>query len=64
MPHVPPEIRPKTQLSNWYILFEANWEEYPIDPFLLRRIGDTMFFIVEEEWELTELEAMIASGLR
>ena len=64
VPHIPPEIRPKISLANYHILFEVEaWEAYPVDPFLLRRI-DGMMFVIEAEWELTELEAKILAGLR
>jgi hypothetical protein len=63
VPHIPPSIRPKIHLRNYHILFEVqNWEEYPVDPFLLRRI-DGYLYVVEAEWELTELEASILGSL-
>lgn len=67
VPHVPPGCRPKySRLANFWILFEVeSWtvEEYPRDPYLLRRIqGD--LFVVEAEWELTELEAMLLGSMR
>lgn len=63
VPHIPPSVRPKTLLHNYYILFEVKkWNEYPVDPFLLRRIHG-MLFVVEAEWELTDLEAALLSGM-
>lgn len=63
VPHVPPSCRPKYSLSNYHILFEVEkWEEYPVDPFLLRRI-EGMLFVVEAEWELTPLEASLLSAM-
>lgn len=63
VPHIPPSIRPEFALSNYHILFEVKeWEEYPVDPFLLRRISG-MLFVVEAEWELTPLEAMLLSSM-
>lgn len=67
VPHIPPKHRPvNSGLHNYHILFEVErWEEYPADPYLLRRIQG-MLFVVWAEWELTELErsllASIASG--
>lgn len=66
VPHIPPKLRPTIGLHNYHILFEVQrWEEYPADPYLLRRI-DGMLFVVWAEWELTELErsllGSIASG--
>ena len=63
VPHLPPQLRPRYALHNYHILFEVKtWEVYPVDPFLLRRIAG-MLFVVEAEWELTELEASLLSGL-
>ncbi|MFN7948356.1 MAG: hypothetical protein U0Z53_23595 [Blastocatellia bacterium] len=64
VPHIPPSVRPRFSLENYHILFEVqHWQEYPIDPFLLRRI-DGMLFVVEAEWELTELEAALLASMR
>jgi len=64
VPHIPPSIRPEFALSNYHILFEVKeWEAYPVDPFLLRRISG-MLFVVIDEWELTELEAMLLSSMQ
>jgi hypothetical protein len=63
VPHIPPEFRPKFKLHNYHILFEVEeWETYPVDPFLLRRISG-MLFVVEAEWELTALEASLLSSM-
>lgn len=64
VPHIPANIRPTINLSNFHILFEVQkWEEYPVDPFLLRRI-DGYLFVVVAEWELTELEASLLGAMR
>ena len=63
VPHVPPNVRPRFKLSNYHILFEVKaWEEYNVDPFLLRRIAGHLY-VVEAEWELTELEASLLKAL-
>ena len=63
VPHIPPSLRPKSQLENYHILFEVEkWEEYPVDPFLLRRI-DGYIYVVEAEWELGPLEASLLSSI-
>lgn len=64
VPHIPANIRPKFHLRNYHILFEVkNWQEYPVDPFLLKRVvGD--LYIVLEEWDLTELEASLLGSMR
>ena len=64
VPFMPPSVRPKRWLSTYHILFEVEkWSEYPADPFLLKHITGWLF-VVEAEWELTELERSLLSGLR
>jgi hypothetical protein len=65
VPHIPPAIRPKISLSNFHILFEVDqWEQdYPVDPFLLRRIQGDLFVVIAE-WELTPLEASLLGAMR
>lgn len=62
VPHVPPELRPQGGLDTYHILFEAEWKAYPVDPFLLRHVTG-MLFVVEAEWELTELEATLLGAM-
>lgn len=64
VPHVPPDVRPKRAgLHNYHILFEVKeWTAYPVDPFLIRRISD-LLFVVEAEWELTEVEAALLGAM-
>ncbi len=63
VPHIPPALRPSINLKNFHILFEVqSWEEYPVDPFLLRRIQGNLFLIIAE-WELTPLEASILEAI-
>lgn len=62
VPHIPPGLRPKYKLSNYHILFEVEkWQEYPVDPFLLKRVHGWIFAIIAE-WDLTPLEQRILSG--
>ena len=63
VPHIPPELRPEHKLENYHILFEATWQVYPVDPFLLRRIIGPLFAVVAE-WELTALEAELLAHIR
>lgn len=63
VPHIPPAIRPRTYLNNYWILFEVeSWTEYPVDPFLLRHVHGSLY-VVEAEWELTPLEAELLTAL-
>lgn len=59
-PSIPPQFRPATgQLSEYHILFEAEWRRVPpVDPFLLKRI-DGPFFVVLAAWNLSLLEQAI-----
>ncbi len=58
VPLVPPAIRPKGCLENYVILWEANWEEAPADPYLLRRVTHDLF-VVLAQWDLTEVERTV-----
>jgi hypothetical protein len=63
VPHIPPDIRPKRGLANYHILFEAEWSRaIPVDPMLLRRIGDGDFWVVFGAWELTAVERAVLAG--
>ena len=64
-PLVPVHIRPKRGLQNYHILFEAEWRRAPpVDPVLVRRIGQSDLWVVMAAWDLTEIErAVLASRL-
>jgi hypothetical protein len=38
------------------------WQAYPVDPFLMRRISG-MLFIIQAEWELSQLEAELLASM-
>jgi hypothetical protein len=62
-PIVPIHMRPKRGLSNYHILFEAEWTKIaPVDPFLLRRIGKADLWLVVAMWELTSIERAALSA--
>lgn len=62
VPIIPPGLRPRAQLQNYHILWEAEWQQVPTDPALLKHLeGD--WFAVIAIWDLTEVER-IALGLR
>jgi hypothetical protein len=69
-PIVPPKIReavPSWHKDNKYIVWEATWTRLelpprpePLDPILLTHVmGD--IYVVEAEWDMTDLEAYAAS---
>jgi len=58
VPFCPPQIRPKGDLSDYFVVWEAkNWEPVPrpIDPYLLKHLHGNLYGIVAT-WDLTELE--------
>jgi len=64
VPLIPVEILPDGDLSNYYILWEANeCAELPEtkDPILLKRLSENLFAILGV-WDLTPLEQSIISG--
>ncbi len=58
VPYIPPNHHPQHKLKNYHILWEADWEDYPIDPVLLRHIGGYLY-IVLAQWDLTDLERAV-----
>lgn len=58
VPSIPPRFRPRFALSNYHLLWEADWKDAPRDPILLRRLSG-MLFAVLASWDLTELERAV-----
>jgi len=57
LPMIPHHLRPKHALSNYHVLWEAEWQPIPTrDPYLLRRIGISDMWLVVAMWDLTEVE--------
>lgn len=57
VPQVPLPLRPKRGLANYHVLFEAEWALVPpVDPMLLRRVGEADLWVVMAAWDLTEVE--------
>jgi hypothetical protein len=50
------------ELSNYHILWEADWEDAPVDPILLKQI-DGNFFAVIAQWDLTNVERMVLRSI-
>jgi len=62
VPLIPAHLRPQRGLRNYHILWEADWEAIPVDPFLLRRIGKGDLWVVCAAWDLTEVERAVLSS--
>ena len=63
VPIVPAQYRPHDAISNYHILWEAEWQaEPPRDPVLLKRIAKYTF-VVLAQWDLTELERSVLRGV-
>lgn len=64
-PNIPPPLRPRTALRNWFVLWEAEWKVAPGpppgDPALLKHIGGDLF-AVHAVWDLTPLEQAVLAG--
>jgi len=58
VPIVPANLRPKTHLKNYHILWEAEWETVPVDPVLLKHVHGALYTVVAQ-WDLTPLEQAV-----
>jgi hypothetical protein len=62
LPHIPPQYRPPNAMTNYHLLWEAEWRRargsQRKDPVLLKRIGGDVFAVVAA-WDLTELEKLV-----
>lgn len=65
-PLIPIDLRPKRGLENYHVLWEAVWHPAPpVDPMLLRRIGEADLWVVLAAWDLGEVErAALAARIR
>lgn len=62
VPYIPPQYRPRAKLSNYHIMWEAEWLPVPpTDPFLLKHLGGTLY-VVLAQWDLTPLEKAVLAG--
>jgi hypothetical protein len=63
VPLIPLDLRPKRALANYHVLWEAEWElRPPVDPMLLRRVGQADLWIVVAAWELSSVEQAVLAG--
>ncbi|QDV52145.1 hypothetical protein [Gimesia fumaroli] len=58
VPSIPPSLLPDGKLSNYHILWEAEWETIPVDPMLLKHLGKNLY-VVLATWDLTPLEQAV-----
>jgi hypothetical protein len=62
LPLVPLPLRPKRALTNYHVLWEAEWRRaVPVDPLLLRRLGKGDLWLVVAQWDLTPVEVAALS---
>ncbi len=62
VPLIPPRHRPTSALTNFHILFEAEWSHIPPrDPALLRHLGGDLWAVLAV-WNLTDLERAVLAG--
>lgn len=62
VPYIPLRLRPKAELDNYHILWEADWHLIiPKDPMLLKRIG-TDAWVVLAAWDLTPIELSVLNA--
>lgn len=61
VPTIPPSLRPTAKLSNYHLLWEAEWETVPVDPMLLKHLGGTLYAVLAE-WDLTPVEQAVLRG--
>lgn len=64
VPTIPPRFRPASgNLARYVILWEANWDEAPVDPALLRPLGKKGWLaVLLATWDLTDLERSVLSS--
>jgi hypothetical protein len=65
VPTIPPDVRADLpgKLSGYAILWEADWEDVPYDPILLKPLGQNLYKVIAQ-WDLTELERAVLFDVR
>lgn len=61
VPLIPVHLRPRRGMQNYFVLWEAEWYSYPVDPYLLRRCGEDAWIVVAA-WDLTPVERAVMSS--
>lgn len=63
-PIIPPQFRPLHALSNYHLLWEAEWTRLaPRDPALLKHLGGTLYAVLAM-WDLTPVERAVLGVTR
>ncbi len=63
-PTIPPKFRPSpSNLKKYFILWEAEWKDVPVDPLLLQHLGGTLYLVLAA-WDLTAVERSVLRGTR
>jgi hypothetical protein len=60
VPLIPVHLRPRKAIDKYHVLWEADWNQYPTDPYLLRRFGEDAWLVVAA-WDLTDVERAVMS---
>lgn len=61
VPLIPVHLRPRKAIEKYHVLWEADWQAYPVDPYLLRRFGADAWLVVAS-WDLTPIERAVMSS--
>jgi len=61
VPLIPVHLRPRKAIDKYHVLWEADWNQYPVDPYLLRRFGADAWLVVAA-WDLTPVERAVMSS--
>ena len=61
VPLIPVHLRPRKAIEQYHVLWEADWNQYPVDPYLLRRFGEDAWLVVAA-WDLTPVERAVMSS--
>jgi hypothetical protein len=65
-PTVPPALRPQHAMSNYHVLWEAEWRKDPVpprDPALLKHLGGPLYMVLAT-WDLTDVERAVLGVTR
>jgi hypothetical protein len=61
VPLIPVHLRPNKAIEKYHVLWEADWNQYPVDPYLLRQFGKDAWLVVAA-WDLTAVERAVMSS--